>query len=629
MIAPWIFELLRREQDWRAALPKIATQLSQLPEDRIRAALDLGAAFEHIEPDRRHAISAYQLAGPGRDGGRSRALAVELGWHEAIARLGQLEVRAGFGVEPLIAACRALIDLRDVAGAQRLLDMAQLERAHLGDPSLSGVRAELDERHAEWEGWAAQARDLDGALAAQRLVIAARLARGAGRTDWSVHLEGALAAEPGNTVATAMLADAAFASKDRNAVIGMLRVVTPGLQPARYVDVLRAIATRLSFSGRARAGLSRRLLHGALDRAYTSGLTKIDGHLAMWHIIDNAARVDGRRTELLPLVMRGMDAGVAAPDRAWLAALGANVCTDAGDLTAARAYAAVVAEQAPSHPIVRDLLADTGTKIDEIELDAVTVVPVPDIAPIDDGMDVELAPWTPGRATESSAPTLGGPDPRFIDTRVRALDEDVENTAPKPRREAKQKPAPAANPTAAPNARPAIVDEAWEVDEQLFLPNRKPTDPPPTAAAVASPPPKPASPPKPVSPPASLIPAAALKVLQSAGAPRTLPKVVPERAIPRAPRVVVAVDVTLRHGNRDLDVHTRDFSASGFFAVTFATLTVGDVVDIEVRFPTPTGHEEQTFAARAKVVRKELAGYGLVLVEPPAAMVAAIAALTD
>lgn len=79
MIAAWLFELLRRDRDWRATLSNIAAQLSELPDDRVRAARDLGAAFEHLEPDRRHAITAYQLAGHGRDGGRSRVLAIEMG----------------------------------------------------------------------------------------------------------------------------------------------------------------------------------------------------------------------------------------------------------------------------------------------------------------------------------------------------------------------------------------------------------------------------------------------------------------------------------------------------------------------------------------------------------------------
>lgn len=135
---------------------------------------------------------------------------------------------------------------------------------------------------------------------------------------------------------------------------------------------------------------------------------------------------------------------------------------------------------------------------------------------------------------------------------------------------------------------------------------------------------------KPVAPKLpSVIPPAAVNVLRSAGAPRPLPKLVPPNAIPRAPRTAVAVDVRLRHGESNLEVHTRDFSATGFFAVTTATLAVGDVVDCEVRLPAPTGLAEQQFSVRAKVVRRELAGYGMLLVEPPAPMVAALAVLAS
>src|SRR5262245_9270257 len=121
MIAPWIFELLRRERDWRAALPGIAKHLSALPEDRVRAGLDLGAAFEHIEPDRYHAIIAYQLAGPQRDNGRSRALALEIGWWQAEGRLAAVELQASSSPDALIAACRALIDDGKRDAARKLL----------------------------------------------------------------------------------------------------------------------------------------------------------------------------------------------------------------------------------------------------------------------------------------------------------------------------------------------------------------------------------------------------------------------------------------------------------------------------------------------------------------------------
>jgi hypothetical protein len=252
---------------------------------------------------------------------------------------------------------------------------------------------------------------------------------------------------------------------------------------------------------------------------------------------------------------------------------------------------------------------------------------------------------------------------------------------PSPGIAAQQKAEPPPKPTGSSqsSSRPSVeanrLDEAWDVDEQLFLPKRRPTDPPrtrstsrsapgagatapaaatalvaatapvsatprvPGTAPVSATAPAPVAAPAPAAtgvakattpsaPPKSIIPTAALKVLQSAGPPRTLPKAVPAQPIPRAPRTAIAVDPRLRHQDRELDVHTRDFSASGFFAVTFAPFAIGDVVDCEVRLPAPSGHEEQTFTARAKIVRKELAGYGLVFVEPPPTMVAAIAALT-
>ncbi len=725
MIAPWLFELLRREADWRAALPRIASQISELPEDRVRAALDLGAAFEHVEPDRRRAIGAYQLAGPRRDGGRSRALAMQLGWWAAVARLAQIELQATSAVEPLIAACRALIDSGDPDHARRLLADARVTDTK-GDERLATLRAELAGRADEWTRWVHYARTLSGLAAAEAFVSAARLARAAGRDEWPRHLEAALAADPGHRLASAMLTDHAFATGDRKAILDVMRIRLANTDEPTYCDVLREIAARVTLTTPNHGGLARRLLRGALDRAYEIGLSQIRGHLAMWALLDQTAAQDGRRTELLPLLIRALDLALPDYDRVWLAALGAEICGEAGDAAAARSYAAVIAEHAPSHPTVLALLVETRATtadpqllhdLDLMQLDAATVRPVAEVAPHDDGElvpadDFELAPMSASLPPPAQVHAHAPIDPRYVDLSVPVLEDPEEVAparvaarpapaseprpvpAPEPRPVVAAAPAPASAPAtpalapappapasaaasdaptrvvrgpiapaAAPSAPAATaaaasaLDDEWQVDEDLFVPRKRTTAPPasvPASAPESSPRPPPVTPatvapavpatvapavPATVAPavpakpassdaPTKIIPAAALQVLKAGGSPRPLPKIpTPSRAVPRADRTALPVDIRLSREGRALAAHTRDLSTTGFFVVTAAAFEIGVELDCEVSIPGADGLSERTFSTRARIVRRDLSGYGAVFVDPPAALTTAIGAL--
>ena len=118
-----------------------------------------------------------------------------------------------------------------------------------------------------------------------------------------------------------------------------------------------------------------------------------------------------------------------------------------------------------------------------------------------------------------------------------------------------------------------------------------------------------------------------MQVLKAGGAPRSLPKIPPMRPVPRADRTAVPVDIKLSHEGRALAAHTRDLSTTGFFVVTAAKFDIGTELDCEVPIPGADGLSERTYTTRAKIVRRDLAGYGAVFVEPPAELTAAIAAL--
>lgn len=735
MIAPWIFELLRRERDWRGALPGIANHLSELPEDRVRAGLDLGAAFEHIEPDRYHAIIAYQLAGPQRDGGRSRQIALEIGWWQAEGRLATVDLQASGSVEALIAACRSLIDDNKQEAATRLLGEHPGASKHA---AIAGLRAEIEGRAAEWKTYSANAKRLRGTAAADAFVTAARLARAATVKDWGRHLEAALEADPQHRVAAAMLMDLAVASEDDKLVFDLMRVRCLGLDGYEYSEAVRAISTRLLLADPAHhAGMGRRLAKVAIERAYSATLSEIPGHIALWTLLDAAAAQDGTRSELLPLIMRGLAGPIPDFDRTWLAALGAAICVEAGSTETAHTYAAIVAEHAPSHPIVRELLADANANVeidlsDDLELLEEDAQPpaVEDLLP--DDFDLDLAPLSMSMGYTATIPSGARPvDPRFLDVSVRALDDvpeqpetrrlqpvkraqaaaaastppasaSVPSAAPPPAPAAAPSaptptavaPAPAPTATVAPSpAPPSTIDEAWDVDVELFpqrrqttkvqtlakplstedaeqapqtsapavpaapaLPAVNPAAPtaPATTEMPASPvpgsrpsmaatpvvPPRlkaPSTPPRPKAPsippslpPISPIPAAAARVLQQAGVPRPLPKLPPPpNARPRADRVAVAVDIVLKHDNQTTHVHTRDLSSSGFFAVTTTVFEMGTIVECEIRMPVTGELSGKTFTVRAKAVRKDPTGVGFALVDPPLALNAAIAAYSS
>ncbi|HSN28882.1 MAG TPA: PilZ domain-containing protein, partial [Kofleriaceae bacterium] len=101
----------------------------------------------------------------------------------------------------------------------------------------------------------------------------------------------------------------------------------------------------------------------------------------------------------------------------------------------------------------------------------------------------------------------------------------------------------------------------------------------------------------------------------------------PSRTVPRADRTVLPVDIRLSRDGRALAAHTRDLSTTGFFVVTAASFDIGAELDCEVSIPGTDGLSERTFATRAKIVRRDLSGYGALCIAPPAALTEAIGAL--
>lgn len=102
----------------------------------------------------------------------------------------------------------------------------------------------------------------------------------------------------------------------------------------------------------------------------------------------------------------------------------------------------------------------------------------------------------------------------------------------------------------------------------------------------------------------------------------------PPDAAPRARRLSIPIDVrlVLADGKR-ITGHSRDISTSGLFVLTDATLTVGDELRVELLLPGEEAFTEEEHRSRGRVARQADGGYGIELLEPDAALLAALGAL--
>lgn len=349
MLAAWLRPILWRERDWSETLTRVLAALTATVSERRTRAVDLGRACEHVVPDRRRAIAAYAAGGPGAELGRARALAIELGWWPALARLAlieradggdpalaQVEFEAWLDAgEPGLAAAVALDAVAAAPGDPWLRALDRCVRGG-GDPSTTAQRVgQAASASGDAAGW----------------LTAARLARLAGDVEGGRrYLAEAVTAAPREVRASALL----LAALDDDAAIHRLvRARLHGLAPLAWIDTARALGGHLAAQARTR-GLGLRLVRAALTLAYEHGVGGPPGHLAMWSILTAHAAAAGERTALLPLAATALEqSNLPADDRLWLAALGAEIAwQDASNLTVARAWAAVAAEVAPRHPVV-------------------------------------------------------------------------------------------------------------------------------------------------------------------------------------------------------------------------------------------------------------------------------------
>ena len=398
-----------------------------------------------------------------------------------------------------------------------------------------------------------------------------------------------------------------------------LEVVTTDQE---WVEKVRSAATKLVLRGR-QPGLALRLLRRSLEHAYVAKLTDVPGHLASWELLLGHARRMKSTIEIMPLVVQALGQTLSDDERVYLSRVGFEVSwRDARDVEAARPYATAVAELVPDHPGVcefmsNELAALIGDGDDDLLAALANIGDEPAIEPV---------------ATVASAPPVAvAPPPQ---------PQPQPQPQPPPLPPRAVRPAVAPPPPAA--SAPAVVPAAAIVTAAPpAIPTVSTAAPPPIPPAPAVPrdggarmstPTGSAAAPKPSSGArvVSLIPPAALAALRGSGTQVGVPAVPPLRAgaAARAARIVVPIDLEVSvAGGPAFAAVARDISTTGLFIATGAELDLQTIITLDLHLPGETALAEARYSVSARVVRRTDAGYGVVLVEPSPALVAAITAV--
>jgi tetratricopeptide (TPR) repeat protein len=628
------------ERDWSEALRREAIALRALPDPAAAgdAALELAGLLTEVEPDRRAAIESYVLAWKrGRQVAAlsaARALCLELGDLASAAKLARLELQHRPDPRLLLDEGLARLDAGEAAAA--LPPLTEAARRRPDDPEIAAALA------VARRGWPS------GRAEVERLVDQARAA-GATPAAVTAYLQAArvVKVEGGDPLLYGRLLKAAFDSAPRHdrayrlleaVLIGRgdgdellslyrLRIEDAPSLAARFEDLRRAGS--LLVLRDVQPGLGLRLLDRALREAYAHRLPSPPGQLAALELLRRHAVATSLLPRFLGLVSEALEAPQDELSTVWLAAAGLEIAWQRlGDREVARGYAGRLAALAPHHPALRQYLDEGG------------MADVPASGADDDQLVyLDFSAWSAAAAASPppAAVPVGGLAQAFADDGGEMLtlaDEppvddaiDVDFDAPSTSAPSPLSAVPASVPVPAPT--PVPVPDPEPAAPLAAAPADEPSAPQPLGRVALVP--RPAH----LARPGALIPRGALDALQRAARDRPgvpAPAPVPADARDRAPRLEIPIDCVLTpiEGRRfaPTAVVTRDLSASGLFVATGIAVDIGDTLGVELRLPTATPLEERRFSARARVVRRAgSSGYGLVFIDPPAALVSAIDAL--
>lgn len=609
-LSGWLRDRLWRAQDWREAMVAALDEVRRAGD--ARRALELGRAFEHVEPDRTKALEAYLAAWRSGQGAgalaAARRIAREIRAHGTLALLALHEFERTDDPKWLWTAALAYLDADEPERAHRPLATAA-QRAP-GDDRIAVMLAAVEGVPPDARGqiarWLADG-DPESAVLAARLARLARIP-----VDERVRiLRAALDRWPADDDVALHVEDLLLSRGDPDELLTFYKLRLGTRQGARqWAEEVRAAATRLCVRGVA-PGLGLRLSRKGLEHAYDAGLVDIPGHLATWAVLAEHARVVRAHRELMPLVVQGLRLPLGSDDRLWLARFGlAYAFREAGDDAAARPYAAIVAELVPDHADLRAFMSAQDVEID-LELDDESD---PDIAELARSLVYldEHEPDLVAAQAETAAVTTAR-----AETAVAAA-HDAGLATPASARPAWLSAETAALVEVAQVAAVATEQAADDVATISSSPPPRDLEDEELAASPAA-----ASSSRPIS-----IPVAALSALRRIGARVRIPTVPPppDGAKDRAARVVVPVDVTIElDDGTQVEAMVRDLSTTGLFVLVKASLDLGAEVACELRLPGDDALVVIRQRAWAKVVRQGDGGYGLLLLDPDPELTEALA----
>ena len=367
-------QTLWNARHWERVLCERAAALRARPVsgELAEPARALAAALEDVVLDRSHAVEMYLVASKAAGGdatalSRARALALEIGELGLAARIASLERKRTGQTALALVEGQAWLDAGDPDRAIKPLLVAV--RAHPDDAAAARALAAARREWADVRGeldrvQRAAAAQGDPEAAARDFLHASRIARMLGEAARARALiEAAFSRDPRCEVGYALVERELVRAGEWGELVGVYRQRCDAVATSReVVDTLRRGATRMSVTDGAPA-MAVTLAVRALGYAYDEGVADIPGHLALVDILCRHYVRARAAEKVLPVIDRGLEAGLPDDDEIALAITGLELAWgQLGSAATAQRYAAQVEACAPAHPALAEYRRGGGLR---------------------------------------------------------------------------------------------------------------------------------------------------------------------------------------------------------------------------------------------------------------------------
>ncbi len=465
-------ERLRRSRDWAATIDELEKELETsggAKPDQSEKLYELARLVEDVIPERERALGLYQRAWklhPDNLKALSRAREVygEMGRHEMVAKLGEMELKSPAAAAELAAIVgEALLDSGQRDKAEQVLERA-LERTPdsiRAQDAVAALNYDPDEWADQVERLAEDSSRFDDATAARMLLRAARILRLEKPDDprFEQLLERVFEKDLDEPSANAMY-EALLGGQQRwdDLERHHERRATSARDAAQRADRYRgfALVWLQRFKDRDR---SARFAARALDAAAANGASPSRSLVAAYSLVH---QVHGERGEWGAVVDIGerVLGHLRGEDRLYVAMQAGEIAWKRlEDLGRARRLFAAAAEIGPDAPVVEDFVKEHGlaaapTPASSGSMPVVAAAPEP--VPVPVPAQVETAP--------ASAPIVVEARPAPAPVVAEVKPEPAPSAKPEPAPPAKAEPARSKRASAAPAPRveeiPADLDAA-------------------------------------------------------------------------------------------------------------------------------------------------------------------------